>query len=125
MPTVRIDKCCIHCGHALYVPPKAAQVRCPVCGTTVDARDVTLSGDVAADRTVTAGRILVDESARVMGDLVAARVEIAGRVVGTVLASQGCIVRATGKVAGAIVTRSLRVDPGAEIDATIERIEAA
>ena len=85
-------------------------------------QDVTLTGDVIEEQIVTAGRIIVAENARVAAKLVASSVDIAGRVLGDVLASNVCTIRETGKQAGKILCRRLDLRPGAEIDGAIELI---
>src|ERR1700744_1746031 len=46
VPPPRPERCCVHCGHALYVPRGAQRVRCPMCCTEVSVQDLTLTGDV-------------------------------------------------------------------------------
>jgi hypothetical protein len=121
-PVPRPERCCVHCGHALYVPRGAHRVRCPMCCTEVSVQDVTLTGDVVQEHVVTAGRIVVEENARVAAKLVASSIDIAGRVLGDVLASNVCTIRETGKQAGKILCRRLDLRPGAEIDGAIELI---
>ena len=87
-----------------------------MCCTEVSVQDVTLSGDVVEEQVVTAGRIVVEENARVAAKLVASNIDIAGRVLGDVLASNVCTIRETGKQAGKILCRRLDLRPGAEID---------
>lgn len=85
-------------------------------------QNLILRGEVMAERTVTAGSITVAPDARIAGDLVATHVHVAGRVLGNILANQDCIIASTGKVAGQILCRSIRVEPGAELLGTIERV---
>lgn len=114
--------CCVHCGHALYVPPRALRVRCPKCSVDLPAQDVVLAGEVHEEQIVTAGRITVQEGARVSARLVACSVEVAGKVLGTVLASQGCRLRPTGKLAGSLLCRRLMIEPGATLEGSVELI---
>jgi hypothetical protein len=37
-PVPRPERCCVHCGHALYIPRGALQVRCPKCCTQVSVQ---------------------------------------------------------------------------------------
>ncbi|HVX85793.1 MAG TPA: polymer-forming cytoskeletal protein [Phycisphaerae bacterium] len=120
---IRPERCCVFCGHDLYVPPKTTQVRCPVCSRELSVVDVVLRGDVQkADEIITAGRIDVSIGARVAADLVGCSVEISGKVLGDVLASQLCRVRCTAKVSGRILCRQLIVEPGAEVTGIVETI---
>ena len=63
---------------------------------------------------MTAGKITVPADVRVAAELVACRVDIAGWVLGEVLASQVCTVRPSARVAGRILCRRLEVEPGRE-----------
>ena len=120
---IRPQRCCVFCGHELYVPGKVTFVRCPVCTREISVLDVVLSGDVQkADEIVTAGKITVSMGARVAADLVACDVEVMGKVLGDVLASQVCRVRCTAKVSGHILCRHFVLEPGAEVAGTIETI---
>jgi hypothetical protein len=120
---VRPERCCVYCGHGLYVPPKAVKVRCPVCIREISVVDVTLQGDVQrADEIVTAGKIIVAIGARVAADLVACSVEVGGKVLGDILASQSCRVRCTAKVSGRILCRHFTLEPGAQLEGMIETI---
>jgi cytoskeletal protein CcmA (bactofilin family) len=119
---VRPERCCVYCGHAIYVGPRVPRVRCPKCFQDLAAQDVILHGVVEASQIVTAGKIIVAEDARVAAELVACSVEIAGRVLGNVLASQRCTILETGKQAGRILCRNLDLRPGAEVIGQIELI---
>ncbi|MGN6369122.1 MAG: polymer-forming cytoskeletal protein [Phycisphaerae bacterium] len=118
----RPERCCVHCGFGMYIPRGAQRVRCPKCCNDVSVVDVTLTGDVVEEQIVTAGKIVVEADARVAAKLVASSVEIAGRVLGDVLASNVCTIMETGKQAGKILCRRLDLRPGAEIDGAIELI---
>jgi hypothetical protein len=120
---VRPELVCVYCGHPLYAPPKAVQVRCPVCIREIPVVDLTLRGDVQkADAIVTAGKITVAVGARVAAELVACTVEIGGKVLGDVLASQACRVRCTAKVSGRIICRHLTLEPGAQVEGMMETV---
>jgi hypothetical protein len=120
---VRPERCCVYCGHGIYVGPRVPRVRCPKCFQDIAVQDVVLDGVVEAERIVTAGKIVVREEARVAAELVACSVEIAGKVLGTVLASQRCVILPTGKLAGRILCRHLDLRPGAEVVGEIELIQ--
>jgi hypothetical protein len=119
---VRPERCCVYCGHAIYVGPRVPRVRCPKCFQDIAVQDVLLVGVVESGQIVTAGKIVVHEDARVAADLVACSVEIAGRVLGNILASQRCVILPTGKLAGRILCRHLDLRPGAEVVGEIELI---
>ncbi|HUO08758.1 MAG TPA: polymer-forming cytoskeletal protein [Phycisphaerae bacterium] len=119
---VRPDRCCVYCGNGVYAPRGAGKIRCPKCFNDLPVQDVTLKGDVAEEAIITAGKITVAEDARVAAKLVATTIDIAGRVLGDVLASNLCTIRETGKQAGKILCRRLDLKPGAEIDGAVELI---
>ena len=121
------ERCCVYCGHALFAAPRVVRVRCPKCFQEMPARDVVIGaeaigGEGHEPRYVTAGKITVAADVRVAAELVACRVDIAGWVLGEVLASQICWVRRSGKVAGRILCRRLEVEPGAHIEGHVELI---
>jgi hypothetical protein len=121
---VRPELVCVYCGHPLYAPPKAHHVRCPVCIREISVLDITLSGDVQrADEIVTAGKIIVAIGARVCADLVACSIEVGGKVLGDVLASQSCRIRCTAKVSGRVLCRHFILEPGAQLEGLIETIQ--
>ena len=100
-----------------------ARVRCPKCLADLPAKDVLLTGDVEETQVVTAGKITVAPGARVAADLVACTVEIAGMVLGDVLASHRCRVTDTGKLAGRILCRRLDIAPGATVEGPVELVQ--
>jgi hypothetical protein len=120
--SIRPEKCCVYCGHLLYAPPRVPRVRCPRCSQEMAIKDVILSGDVREERIVTAGKIVVTSTARVEAELVACNIEIAGRVLGSVLASYCCRLKPTAKVAGNILSRHLEIDPGALLEGQVELV---
>jgi cytoskeletal protein CcmA (bactofilin family) len=95
-------------------------LRCPKCFREQPLKDVTLTGDVTEERVMTAGKIIVAAGARVCAELVACKVDIAGKVLGNVVASQTCHIRATGKLAGQVLCRYLQLDEGAEMEGSVE-----
>jgi hypothetical protein len=117
-------RCCVHCGHVLYVPPKVLRMRCPKCSVDLPAKDIHLTGEIHAEQVLTAGKIVVGADGRVSAQLVACSVDIAGMVLGTVLASHTCRLRATAKVAGNLLCRHLQIDPGARLEGTVELIRS-
>jgi cytoskeletal protein CcmA (bactofilin family) len=98
-------------------------MRCPVCGRELNVQDIHLAAETSASEIVSAATIYVERDARVQADLIAAHIEVRGRVLGNLLASVGCILHPTAKVAGKILSRSIRIDPGAQIVGEIERID--
>jgi cytoskeletal protein CcmA (bactofilin family) len=88
-------------------------------------KDLTLTGELQQDRILTAGRITVAAEARFQGELVACNVEIAGMVLGNILASHTCRLRPTAKVAGNILCRHLIIDPGALLEGQVELVREA
>lgn len=118
------QRTCIYCGEPIYAAPKMTHCTCYGCMRVICIQNIHLRGEVTTQRTVTAGNITVAYDARVAGDLVASNIYIAGRVLGNVLANRECVVENTGKVAGQILCRKIRVDQGAELLGSIERVQA-
>jgi hypothetical protein len=118
------DRCCVYCGHAVYAPPRVPRVRCPHCTQELPVKDITLSGEVREQRILTGGKIIVASDARIEAELVACHVDIAGKVMGNILASHCCRLRPTAKLAGDILCRHLQIDPGALLEGQVELIKA-
>ena len=121
-PREAVEKPCIHCGTLIIASPRTLAAHCPGCGQHVALQDLTLTGDVTAERTATAGNITVTRDARISGDLLGARVFIHGRVLGNIIAADECRVHPTGKVAGQIICRKITVEPGATLEGSIQRV---
>ena len=119
---MRPERCCVYCGHPLYAPPRLPRVRCPRCFQELPIRDIHLTGVVENQQIVTAGKITVAPDARVSANLVGCTVEVAGHVLGHILASQTCRILSIGKVAGNILCRHLEVEPGALLEAQVELV---
>ena len=113
---------CIFCGSAIFPSERSLQVQCSTCRHYVNVRDITIKGTHDHPRTITAGVIVVEEGARVSGDLLAQTVIVKGRVLGNILAADECQVLPTGKVAGHILCARLKISPGARVEGTIERV---
>jgi cytoskeletal protein CcmA (bactofilin family) len=122
MATVRPERCCVYCGHGLYAPPRMARILCPRCFQELPVRDVQLTGEVRQDQVITSGKIVVSPSAHVAASLIGCTVDVSGDVLGSILASQTCRIRATGKVAGHILCRHLELEPGAHLEAQVELV---
>jgi cytoskeletal protein CcmA (bactofilin family) len=114
--------CCILCGAALYASERSLQVQCRSCGKYVHVQQIRIAGLHEVSRTVTAATIVVEGGGRVRGDLVARCVEIRGRVVGNVLATDEVMLSGTARVAGHILCRRLHIEHGALVEGTIERV---
>ena len=117
------ERCCLYCGHPLFAPPRAAKIRCPKCLQELPAKHLTLSQDPGEPRILTAGRIIVPENTQIAAQLVACNVDIAGHVLGDILASHTCHIREHAKIAGNILCRRLHLEPGAELTGQIELIK--
>jgi hypothetical protein len=117
-----VERTCVYCGSTIEASPRTLAAHCPGCGQHVGLQDLTLHGDVSAERTVTSGNIMVGCDARVSSDLLGTCIHVHGRVMGNIAATDECVVHATGKVAGQIVCRRILVEAGAVLEGTIQRV---
>ena len=117
------ERCCLYCGHPLFAPPRAIKVRCPKCLQELPAKHLTVSDDPGEPRILTAGKIIVPEGTQIAAELVACNIDIAGMVLGNILASHTCHIRKQGKIAGNILCRRINLEPGAELQGQIELIK--
>ena len=113
---------CVLCGMALYASERSLQVQCRQCRQYVHVRDVRIAATHGMPRTVTCGDIAVEPRGRVVGDLLARNIEIAGVIKGNILATGEVRLAATARVSGHILCAQLYVETGAVIDGSIERV---
>ena len=118
------ERCCLYCGHPLFATPRAIKVRCPKCLQELPAKHLTLTSDPGEPRILTAGKIIIPEGTQIAAELVACNVDIAGFLLGDILASHTCHIRKQGKLAGNILCRNLHLEPGAELQGQIELIKS-
>ncbi len=118
------ERCCVYCGHPLYAPPRTLKIRCPKCFQELPALHITLSGPMSETQILTAGKITLTADAHVRAQLVACSIDIAGMVLGDVIASHVCRIQSGGKVAGRVLCRRLNLEPGACLEGQVELIRS-
>jgi len=121
-PTTR-ELDCPYCGQGLRVPVRALNTRCTQCHQHLRLEDIVLRGDSPLTRITTCGSILVEPNARFSGSLQASSIVVAGRVMGTLIATRSVEITATGKVAGTIATRELKAHDQSLIDGQINLLQ--
>jgi len=79
--------------------------------------DITSEGTLLIQGWVTGNiegeQVIIDKNAAIDGDILAARVSIAGRVIGQITGKEGVEIKSTGYVKGDITTPRLAMEEGA------------
>lgn len=99
-------------------------------GISFVAEDTRLAGDIESnarlvvegvvDGNIRCADLTVSPSGRVMGDIQAGIVSLAGRYTGNIVAHQKLTVHATGAVEGKIFTQTLVIEEGGRVDGDIK-----
>lgn len=84
-------------------------------GNIVSAEDLHLDGTVKGDIKTT-GCLILGKESNVEGNILASEAEVAGLITGTVESKGSLTIRATCKIFGDIVTRSLNVESGSSFN---------
>lgn len=93
-----------------------------VTGNIVLSGTIYVYGDVSGE--VVAHELHVGSSGKVTGNVKVDVAEIKGQVLNTILVKDTLIVRASGKISGVIVYKSMEIEHGGMIDGKIEKIES-
>ncbi len=104
---------CPLCGQALKVPGRAINTRCTQCHKHLFLENVIVADLHGRTRINTCGTVAIEPTGRFSGELQASSVVIAGRVMGSVVATASVTISRTGKFAGVIATRELQIAPDA------------
>lgn len=94
-----------------------------VTGNIALTGTIYVYGDVSGE--IVAHELHVGPSGKVTGNIKVDVAEIKGHVLNTILVRDTLIVRASGKITGVIVYKSLEIEHGGIIDGKIEKIESA
>ncbi|RLS58650.1 MAG: polymer-forming cytoskeletal protein [Planctomycetota bacterium] len=84
-------------------------------GNIVSHEDLHLDGTVKGDIKTT-GRLILGKDSNIEGNILASEAEVAGRITGTVESKGLLTIRATCKIFGDIVTKSLNVESGSSFN---------
>ncbi len=84
-------------------------------GNIISQEDLHLDGTVKGDIKTT-GQLILGKESNVEGNILASEAEVAGRITGTVESKGSLTIRATCKIFGDIVTKSLNVESGSSFN---------
>ena len=84
-------------------------------GNIISHEDLRMDGTVKGDIRTT-GSLILGKDSNVEGNILAAEAEVAGLITGTVESKGSLTIRATCKIFGDIVTRSLNVESGSSFN---------
>jgi cytoskeletal protein CcmA (bactofilin family) len=91
-----------------------------ITGELTGDEDVTINGRMHGPVSIPHGALLVTESARVEGDVRAARVVVRGAVEGTIMASERIELQASAVVAGSLSANHIVMADGATFNGRID-----
>ena len=84
-------------------------------GNIISTEDLRMDGTIKGDIKTT-GCLILGKESNVEGNILAAEAEVAGLITGTVESKGSLTIRATCKIFGDIVTRSLNVESGSSFN---------
>lgn len=107
---------CFACDHEFTASGEAQSSQCPRCGRYVSLQDFHI--DEAWNRGIqTRGNIVIGKRGSVFGvGLQCHHLTLLGKLSGAVECSGDMVIRSSGKIAGAIRCRTLRVERGARVE---------
>lgn len=88
-----------------------------IVGNIVAERDFRIDGEVQGDVQCN-GKVVVSQSASLIGKITCVNAEIGGKVIGDITVSESLTLRSTAFIEGDVKTRSLIVEPSAVFNGT-------
>ena len=88
-----------------------------IVGTITADNDFRIDGTIEGDLNCT-GKVVIGEAGRIKGTITCQNAEILGLMDGKITCHQQLSLRASGKIQGDVVTKTLIVEPGAQFNGT-------
>lgn len=101
--------------HAAKAPKNYISAGTVIEGNIISTEDLRMDGTIKGDIKTT-GCLILGKESNVEGNILAAEAEVAGLITGTVESKGSLTIRATCKIFGDIVTRSLNVESGSSFN---------
>ena len=101
--------------HAAKAPKNYISAGTVIEGNIVSHEDLRMDGTIKGDIKTT-GCLILGKDSNVEGNILAAEAEVAGLITGTVESKGSLTIRATCKIFGDIITRSLNVESGSSFN---------
>lgn len=86
-----------------------------IVGKIVSQKDIRIDGTLEG-RLECQGKVVIGETGRVVGDIVAVNAEVVGSVTGNVMVAEMLVLKATSSLEGDIQVRRLAIEPGAVLN---------
>ena len=86
-----------------------------IVGKIVSQKDIRIDGTLEG-RLECQGKVVIGETGRVVGDIVAVNAEVVGCVTGNVMVAEMLVLKATSSLEGDIQVRRLAIEPGAVLN---------
>jgi len=101
--------------HATKAPKNYISAGTVIEGNIISHEDLRMDGTIKGDIKTT-GCLILGKDSNVEGNILAAEAEVAGLITGTVESKGSLTIRATCKIFGDIITRSLNVESGSSFN---------
>ena len=101
--------------HAAKAPKNYISAGTVIEGNIISHEDLRMDGTIKGDIKTT-GCLILGKDSNVEGNILAAEAEVAGVITGTVESKGSLTIRATCKINGDIITRSLNVESGSSFN---------
>ena len=101
--------------HAAKTPKNYISAGTVIEGNIISHEDLRMDGTIKGDIKTT-GCLILGKDSNVEGNILASEAEVAGLITGTVESKGSLTIRATCKIFGDIITRSLNVESGSSFN---------
>ena len=107
-------------------PPRTARIggSLAIKGDLYGEEDLFIEGTIEGNITVKPGSVTVGEQGRVMADIHATNIQVAGDVRGDLTGSERVVLLETGSVEGNITAKSVTLENGAHFKGNIDMVES-
>ena len=107
-------------------PPRAARIggSLAIKGDLYGEEDLFIEGTIEGNITVKQGSVTVGERGRVVADIHATNIQVAGDVRGDLTGSERVVLLETGSVEGNITAKSVTLENGARFKGSIDMVES-
>ncbi len=92
-----------------------------ILGNIESENDICVEGEIHGN-VKTTKKVVIGKSGKILGNIEASNLCVHGLVEGEVLISELAKITPTGVVSGTIITKSIQIEPGADVEATIKKI---
>jgi cytoskeletal protein CcmA (bactofilin family) len=92
-----------------------------ILGDIESENDICVEGEIHGN-VKTTKKVVIGKTGKILGNIEASNLCVHGLVEGEVLISDLAKITPTGVVCGTIITKSIQIEPGADVEATLKKI---